>query len=238
MNDGSSRLAPLFRPLIDENPITLQILGVCSALAVTRTATTALVMSLAVIGVLVCSNAAISTIRREVPRSVRLIVQITLIATLVIIVDQILQAWFWEQSRALSVFVGLIVTNCIVLGRAETFAMRNGIAASVLDGLGNGLGYGLILMLVGVTRELLGTGRIFGFELLPLVENGGFFEPIGLMLRPPSAFFLIAALIWAIRSTRLHARAAQGSGSLGSTGVGESGGTIGAAGGAAGGRPS
>src|SRR5690606_20124204 len=151
----------------------------------------------------------ISTIRREVPRSVRLIVQITLIATLVIIVDQILQAWFWEQSRALSVFVGLIVTNCIVLGRAETFAMRNGIAASVLDGLGNGHGYGLFLMLVGATRKLLGTGRIFGFELLPLVENGGFFEPIGLMLRPPSAFFLIAALIWAIRSTRLHAPAAQ-----------------------------
>lgn len=205
MSTGSTRLAPLLRPLIDENPITLQILGVCSALAVTRTATTALVMTLAVTGVLVCSNAAISCIRHEVPRSVRLIVQITLIATLVIIADQVLQAWFWEQSRALSVFVGLIVTNCIVLGRAETFAMRNGIGASVLDGLGNGLGYGLILLLVGTTRELLGTGRVFGLEILPLVENGGFFEPIGLMLRPPSAFFLIAALIWALRSVKERA---------------------------------
>jgi len=155
-----------------------------------------------VTSVLVCSNAAISFLRNEVPRSVRLIIQITLIATLVIIVDQVLQAFFWEQSRALSVFVGLIITNCLILGRAETFAMRNGVAASMLDGLGNGLGYGLILMLVGSARELLGTGRLFGWEVLPLVENGGFFEPIGLMLRPPSAFFLIAGILWVLRSAK------------------------------------
>ncbi len=200
MSETPSRFAPLVRPLLDENPITLQILGICSALAVTRTATTALVMSLAVTSVLVCSNAAISLLRHEVPRSVRLIIQITVIATLVIIVDQVLQAYFWEQSRALSVFVGLIITNCLILGRAETFAMRSGVAASMLDGLGNGLGYSLILMLVGGARELLGTGRLFGYEVLTLVENGGFFEPIGLMLRPPSAFFLIAGILWALRS--------------------------------------
>lgn len=202
MSEPASRFAPLVRPLLDENPVTLQILGICAALAVTRTATNALVMSIAVMCVLVCSNAAVSLLRSEVPRSVRLIIQITVIATLVIIVDQVLQAFFWEQSRALSVFVGLIITNCLILGRAETFAMRNGVAVSVLDGLGNGLGYGLILMLVGGARELLGTGRLFGFEVLPLVENGGFFEPIGLMLRPPSAFFLIAAILWALRSAK------------------------------------
>ena len=194
----------LGRPLVDENPITYQLLGVCSALAVTRSVETALAMSIAVTAVLVCSSAAISLIRNEVPRSVRLIVQITLIATFVIIVDQILQAFFWELSRELSVFVGLIITNCIILGRAETFAMRNSVGLSMLDGLANGLGYGLVLMIVGATRELLGTGRLLGFEILPVVERGGFFEPIGLMLRPPSAFFLIGALIWATRSYSLR----------------------------------
>ena len=139
MSERPSRLAPLLRPLLDENPITLQILGICLALAVTRTATTALVMSLAVTSVLVCSNAAISFIRHEVPRSVRLIVQITLIATLVIIVDQVLQAFFWEQSRALSVFVGLIITNCIVMGRAEGSRAKPGRLASRKDDPGNGL---------------------------------------------------------------------------------------------------
>ncbi len=195
----------LRRPLVEENPITFQILGVCSALAVTRSVETALAMSIAVTAVLVCSSAAISLIRNEVPRSVRLIVQITLIATFVIIVDQILQAFFWELSRELSVFVGLIITNCIILGRAETFAMRNSVGLSMLDGLGNGLGYGLVLMIVGATRELLGTGRLLGFEILPLVERGGWFEPIGLMLRPPSAFFLIGGLVWATRSISLRA---------------------------------
>jgi len=205
MSQRPGTLDTLVRPLVDENPITLQILGICSALAVTRTLATALVMSIAVTVVLVCSNAAISFLRNEVPRSVRLIVQITLIASLVIVVDQVLQAFFWEQSRELSVFVGLIITNCIILGRAETFAMRNGIGLSVLDGLGNGLGYSLILMAVGGTRELLGSGRLFGVEVLPLVEQGGWFEPIGLMLRPPSAFFLIGGLIWGIRSWKLRA---------------------------------
>lgn len=209
MSETPTPLQILTRPLIDENPITLQILGVCSALAVTRTLATALVMSIAVTVVLVCSNAAISFIRNEVPRSVRLINQITLVATFVIVVDQVLQAFFWELSRELSVFVGLIITNCIILGRAETFAMRNPIPASMLDGLGNGLGYSAILVAVGSIRELLGTGRLLGFEVLPLVEVGGWFEPIGLMLRPPSAFFLIAGLIWGIQSWRSRAAAAR-----------------------------
>jgi len=200
VSERPAALGILTRPLVDENPIMLQILGVCSALAVTRTLATALVMSIAVTVVLICSNAAISFIRNEVPRSVRLIVQITLIATFVIVVDQILQAFFWELSRELSVFVGLIITNCIILGRAETFAMRHGVRLSILDGLGNGLGYSLILIAVGGARELLGTGRLLGFEILPLVERGGWFEPVGLMLRPPSAFFLIGGLIWGIRS--------------------------------------
>jgi len=203
MSEGSFVAAPLVRPLFTENPITVQILGVCSALAVTRTLETAIAMSLAVTAVLVCSNAAVSFIRHEVPRSVRLIVQITLVATFVIVVDQVLQAFFWELSRDLSVFVGLIITNCIVLGRAETFAMRNGIAASMLDGLGNGIGYGLVLIGVGTVRELLGTGSLLGRPVLPLVEHGGWFEPIGLMSSPPSAFFLIAGLIWAVRSVSL-----------------------------------
>jgi len=214
MSERSPVADALGLPLVEENPITFQILGVCSALAVTRSVETALAMSIAVTAVLVCSSAAISLIRKEVPRSVRLIVQITLIATFVIIVDQILQAFFWELSRELSVFVGLIITNCLILGRAETFAMRNSVGLSMLDGLGNGLGYGLVLMIVGATRELLGTGRLLGFEILPLVERGGWFEPIGLMLRPPSAFFLIGGLVWvtrsvSLRSARLNRVAAQ-----------------------------
>jgi Na+-transporting NADH:ubiquinone oxidoreductase subunit D len=205
VDQGSrSALRTLARPLVDENPITLQILGVCSALAVTRTLATALVMSAAVTVVLVCSGAAISCLRGEVPRSVRLIVQITIIASFVIIVDQFLQAFFWQLSRQLSVFVGLIITNCIILGRAESFAMRNTVGASALDGLGNGLGYSLVLLVVGSTRELLGSGTLLGMEVLPLVENGGWFEPIGLMLRPPSAFFLIGLLIWGIRSWKVE----------------------------------
>ena len=202
MEAPRSALQTLTRPLLDENPVTLQILGVCSALAVTRTLQTALVMSIAVTSVLVCSNAAISFLRNEVPRSVRLIIQITIIASLVIVVDQVLQAFFWQISRQLSVFVGLIITNCIILGRAETFAMHHDVRRSALDGLGNGLGYSLILIAVGSARELLGAGRLLGVQVLPLVEDGGWFEPIGLMLRPPSAFFLIGLLIWGIRSWR------------------------------------
>ncbi len=205
MSEGGGLKEEVTRGVLTENPITVQILGICSALAVTRSVETALAMSLSVLAVLVGSSATISLIRNEIPRSIRLIVQITLIATFVIIVDQVLQAFFWELSRELSVFVGLIITNCLILGRAETFAMRNGVGASVVDALGNGMGYGAVLLIVGATRELLGTGRLAGFEVLPLVEHGGWFEPIGLMLKPPSAFFLIGGLVWASRSLALRA---------------------------------
>jgi Na+-transporting NADH:ubiquinone oxidoreductase subunit D len=198
-----SPLRTLLHPVIRENPITLQVLGVCSALAVTRTVATALAMSVSVTAVLVGSSIAISALRNEIPRSVRLIVEITIIATLVIVVDQILQAFFWELSRELSVFVGLIITNCVILGRAETFAMHHSPGQSLLDALGNGLGYSWILLLVGGIRELLGMGTLLGYAVLPLTENGGWFEPVALMLRPPSAFFLIGFLIWGLRSASL-----------------------------------
>jgi Na+-transporting NADH:ubiquinone oxidoreductase subunit D len=202
MERPDTPLRTLARPLLDENPILLQVLGVCSALAVTRSLQTALVMSAAVTAVLVCSNAAVSALRRQVPRSVRLIVQITIIASLVIVVDQVLQAFFWQMSRQLSVFVGLIITNCIILGRAESFAMHRSVGLAALDGLGNGLGYGLILVAVGSTRELLGSGSLLGVPLLPRVEEGGWFQPVALMLRAPSAFFLIGGLVWGIRAWR------------------------------------
>jgi len=193
-------LQALKRPLLDENPILLQILGVCSALAVTKTVATALTMSFALAFVLVGSNVAISTIRGVVPRSVRLIVQITIIASLVIVADLLLQAYAFEMSRQLSVFVGLIVTNCIVLGRAEAFAMQNGPGSSALDGLGNALGYALVLLIVGAVRELLGEGALLGLQVLPLAADGGWYEPVGLMRSAPSAFFLIGALVWLLRS--------------------------------------
>ncbi len=186
-------------PLVGENPLTLQILGICSALAVTTSLDTALVMTIAVTCVLAFSGAAISLVRNQLPRSVRIIVQITIIASLVIIVDLILKAYFFEIGKRLSVFVGLIVTNCIVLGRAQGFAMRNGIVDSILDGIGNGLGYGLILMVVGAIRELFGRGSLFGLQILSPVSQGGGFEPLHIMLLPPSAFFIIAGIIWYIR---------------------------------------
>jgi Na+-transporting NADH:ubiquinone oxidoreductase subunit D len=189
-------------PLVSNNPITLQILGLCSALAVTKTLATALVMSLAVTAVITLSNASISLIRRQMPRQVRLIVQITIIASLVIFVDQLLRAYAYEMSRQLSVFVGLIVTNCIIMGRAEAFAMKNGVRESVMDGLGNGLGYSWILILVGTIRELLGSGTLLGLSVLPTVNEGGWYQPAASMLLPPSAFFIIGFLIWAIRSWR------------------------------------
>lgn len=192
----------LLRPLIDENPITLQILGICSALAVTKTLATALVMCISLISVLTLSNAFISLIRHQIPRSIRLIVQITIIASLVIVADQIIKAFAYEMSKQLSVFVGLIITNCIVLGRAETFAMNNRVSLSALDGLGNGLGYSLILILVATVRELAGAGTILGLTILPLAEDGGWYEPMRVMLLPPSAFFVIGFLIWGIRSWR------------------------------------
>lgn len=187
-------------PLVNENPITLQILGLCSALAVTKTLATALIMSLAVTMVIMLSNGSISLIRRHMPRHVRLIVQMTIIASLVIVVDQVLKAYAYGLSKQLSVFVGLIVTNCIIMGRAEAFAMKNSVRLSLMDGLGNGLGYSWVLILVGSVRELFGSGTLLGIEILPTVSAGGWYHPAALMLLPPSAFFLIGFLIWAIRS--------------------------------------
>ncbi|MDH3378205.1 MAG: NADH:ubiquinone reductase (Na(+)-transporting) subunit D [Gammaproteobacteria bacterium] len=192
----------LTTPLIGENPITLQILGICSALAVTTALDTALVMAAAVTSVMALSGASVSLLRNYLPRSVRIIVQITIIASLVIIVDQILKAYAFEISKRLSVFVGLIITNCIVLGRAEGFAMHNGVAASVLDGIGNGLGYGVILVIVGSIREFLGNGSLLGYQILIPTSQGGGFEPLELMLLPPSAFFIIGGIIWLIRKRR------------------------------------
>ena len=197
-----STLQHLTSPLIDNNPITLQMLGVCSALAVTTALDTALTMSLALIAVLTAASTVISLIRRHLPGSIRLVIQITIIASLVIVADQVLRAFAFEISQRLSVFVGLIVTNCIVLGRAETFAMRNPVWPSFLDGLGNGLGYGLILMLVATIRELLGSGSLFGMNVLPLASEGGWFQPLGFMLLAPSAFIIIGLLIWIIRTCR------------------------------------
>ncbi|MEM8690903.1 MAG: NADH:ubiquinone reductase (Na(+)-transporting) subunit D [Pseudomonadota bacterium] len=190
----------LVDPMVDNNPITLQVLGICSALAVTSSLQVSFVMSLAVIFVTGFSSMFISMLRNHIPSSIRIIVQMVIIASLVILVDQILKAYAYEISKTLSVFVGLIITNCIVMGRAEAFAMKNPPVASFLDGIGNGLGYGLILMLVGFIRELFGSGTLFGLTVLPTVNNGGWYVPNGLLLLPPSAFFVIGLLIWAFRS--------------------------------------
>ena len=198
----SDRARTLIDPILVANPVTLQVLGICSALAVTTSLSTAAVMSAALIVVLTLSNGIISLIRNHIPRSIRLIVQITIIASLVIVVDQVLQAYMFAMSKRLSVFVGLIVTNCIVLGRAEGFAMHNPPGASLLDGLGNGLGYTLILVAIGTVRELLGAGTLLGVTILPAAADGGWFTPLGLMALPPSAFFLLGLLVWAIRTIR------------------------------------
>ena len=190
----------LVDPLVDNNPITLQVLGICSALAVTSSLQVAFVMTLAVTFVTAFSSMFISILRNQIPSSIRIIVQMVIIASLVILVDQILKAFAYEISKTLSVFVGLIITNCIVMGRAEAFAMKNPPIASFLDGVGNGLGYGLILMLVGFFRELFGAGSLFGVTILQTVNNGGWYVPNGLLLLPPSAFFVIGLLIWAFRT--------------------------------------
>ncbi|MCR9161831.1 MAG: NADH:ubiquinone reductase (Na(+)-transporting) subunit D [Nannocystaceae bacterium] len=187
-------------PLFNDNPIALQVLGVCSALAVTTKMETALVMSIAVTVVLMCSNAAISAMRNRIPPSIRIIVQLTVIASLVIIVDQVLKAYVYEISKQMSVFVGLIITNCIVMGRAEAFAMQNGVKDSILDGLGNGLGYSLILLVVGAFREIFGSGTFFGLTLLEPVTQGGWYQTNGLMVLAPSAFILIGIFIWVLRT--------------------------------------
>jgi Na+-transporting NADH:ubiquinone oxidoreductase subunit D len=189
----------LVDPLFNNNPITLQVLGICSALAVTTRMDTSLVMSVAVICVLTLSNVFVSLLRTSIPTNIRIIVQLTIIASLVIVTDQILKAYFFDISKQLSVFVGLIITNCIIMGRAEAYAMANPPGMSLLDGLGNGLGYAVILMMTAFLRELFGSGRLFGKEILPLVTEGGWYNPNGLMLLSPSAFFIIGGLIWALR---------------------------------------
>ncbi len=187
-------------PLFNKNPIGLQILGICSALAVTSKLETVVAMCLAVIFVITGSNVSISLIRRQIPSNIRIIVEITIIATLVIIVDQFLQAYAFGISKQLSIFVGLIITNCIVLGRAEGFAMKNPPGLSFLDGVGNGLGYSLVLLLVAFFRELLGAGKLLGMTVLSTISEGGWYLPNGLMLLPPSAFFIIGLLIWILRT--------------------------------------
>ena len=190
----------LLDPMLNNNPIALQVLGVCSALAVTTNLNTALIMCIALTLVTAFSNLFISIIRNQIPSSIRIIVQMVVIASLVIVVDQVLKAYAYGVSKQLSVFVGLIITNCIVMGRAEAFAMKNPPLPSFLDGIGNGLGYSLVLIFVGTIRELTGSGSLFGVQILQLASEGGWFQPVGLMLLPPSAFFLIGLLIWAIRS--------------------------------------
>jgi Na+-transporting NADH:ubiquinone oxidoreductase subunit D len=192
----------LFSPIIQNNPIALQILGICSALAVTSSLQVSLVMSIALTAVCAFSSFFISIIRSAIPSSIRIIVQMTIIASLVIVVDQILKAVAYDISKQLSVFVGLIITNCIVMGRAEAFAMKNPPIPSFLDGLGNGLGYSFVLIVVGIVRELFGAGSLMGIEILPLVTEGGWYNPNGLLLLPPSAFFLIGFLIWGIRAVQ------------------------------------
>src|SRR5210317_1855173 len=188
------------KPIFDNNPIALQILGICSALAVTSSMQVTVVMCIALTTVTAFSNFSISLIRNYIPSSIRIIVQMTIIASLVIVVDQVLKAVAYDISKQLSVFVGLIITNCIVMGRAEAYAMKNPPVASFLDGIGNGLGYSAILMAVAVVRELFGAGKLMGIEILPLVTEGGWYNPNGLLLLPPSAFFLIGLFIWALRS--------------------------------------
>lgn len=190
----------LFDPIFNNNPIGLQVLGICSALAVTTKVDTSIVMSAAVIAVTACSSAAVALIRNYIPSSIRIIVQMTVIASLVILVDQFIQAFYYDLSKELSVFVGLIITNCIVMGRAEGFAMKNPVGISFLDGVGNGMGYGIVLIFVGVIRELFGNGTLMGFSIMQNVNLGGWYVPNGLMLMSPSAFFIIALFIWLVRT--------------------------------------
>ncbi len=190
----------LFKPVVENNPIALQILGICSALAVTSQLSVALVMCLALTTVTAFSNLFVSLVRNFIPGNIRIIVQMTIIASLVIVVDQVLKAVAYDVSKQLSVFVGLIITNCIVMGRAEAYAMKNPPVASFLDGIGNGLGYSVILITLAVIRELFGSGSLLGIQILPVVSTGGWYIPNGLLLLPPSAFFLIGGFIWILRT--------------------------------------
>jgi Na+-transporting NADH:ubiquinone oxidoreductase subunit D len=200
MADKASSI--VFDPILQNNPIAIQVLGICSALAVTTKMETAVVMSLAVTLVTAGTNTAIALIRNLIPPSIRIIVQLTVIASLVIVADQFLKAYLFDISKQLSVFVGLIITNCIVMGRAEAYAMQNGPWASFLDGIGNGLGYSLVLISVAFIRELFGSGKLFGISIMPLVTEGGWYNPNGLMLLSPGAFFLIGVFIWVLRTKK------------------------------------
>nr|VFJ61942.1 MAG: Na+-transporting NADH:ubiquinone oxidoreductase subunit D [Candidatus Kentron sp. FW] len=198
--DSSESKQVLYAPIFDNNPITLQILGICSALAVTTRMDTALTMCAAVLAVLVLSNASISLIRNHIPTNVRIIIHMTIIASLVIVVDEVLKAYAYDISKRMSVFVGLIITNCIVLGRAEAFAMKYGVGMSILDAIGNAVGYSIILLVVAFFRELFGSGTLFGLTILPITTEGGWYKANGLMLLAPSAFFIIGLFIWALRT--------------------------------------
>ena len=200
MADTKEMKAVLFGPVFANNPIALQVLGICSALAVTSSLKNALIMSIALTLVTAFSSLFISNIRNHIPSSVRIIVQMTIIASLVIVVDQVLQAFSYATAKELSVFVGLIITNCIVMGRAEAYAMKSPPLMSFLDGIGNGLGYSVVLLTVGFIRELFGKGSLFGVDIIPLVQNGGWYQPMGLLILPPSAFFIIGLFIWVLRT--------------------------------------
>ena len=199
----------LTAPLIRENPVTFQVLGICAALAITNSLTSSLIMSVAMTTVLVISNAAISLIRKHLPASVRIIVQITIIASAVTVIDQLLTAFMPATAKTLSVYISLIVTNCIVLGRAEACAMKHGVGTSILDALGNGLGYSIILIIVATIRELFGNGSLMGYRILELTRDGGWFQPNEMLLLPPSAFFIIGFMVWVIRSWKPEQREKQ-----------------------------
>jgi Na+-transporting NADH:ubiquinone oxidoreductase subunit D len=199
---GKDERKVLFDPLLNNNPIALQVLGICSALAVTTQMDKSFIMCIALTAVTALSSMSVSLIRNFIPSSIRIIVQMCIIASFVIVADQVLQAYAFEISKSLSVFVGLIITNCIVMGRAEGYAMQNPPWASFLDGIGNGLGYSIILMGTAFVRELFGAGKIFSHVIFPTVNEGGWYVPNGLMLLAPGAFFIIGFMIWAIRSLK------------------------------------
>ncbi len=200
MADTKEMKSVLFGPVFANNPIALQVLGVCSALAVTSSMKNALIMSIALTVVTAFASLFISMMRNHIPSSVRIIVQMTIIASLVIVVDQVLQAFSYATAKELTVFVGLIITNCIVMGRAEAYAMKSPPFMSFLDGIGNGLGYSVVLLTVGFIRELFGTGKLFDVEIMPLVSEGGWYQPMGLLILPPSSFFIIGFFIWVLRT--------------------------------------
>jgi Na+-transporting NADH:ubiquinone oxidoreductase subunit D len=197
---GRQEKAALLDPVVAVNPISVQVLGICSALAVTTRLDKAVVMGVGVLLVTAFANVAVSLLRNHTPNAIRIIVQLAVIASLVIVVDQALKAWLYELSLELSVFVGLIITNCIVMGRAEGFAMQNPPWRSFLDGVGNGAGYALVLVAIGFVRELAGAGRVFGRVVLPLASEGGWYEPNGLMLLAPSGLFILALIVWLQRT--------------------------------------